>query len=73
MTKTINKLDRNILTLHDILDAMTNFSYNEDIEKKLKDFIFYLEDFYLKLDLNNDIIDDELIRIITFEDNNANL
>jgi hypothetical protein len=62
-----NKIDRNTLFLHDALEAMTLYSYNDEIEKKLKDFIFYLDNILFKADCHNDIIGEELFLITEYE------
>lgn len=74
MKKFEYKIDRNILVLYDTLELMSfYYNFDKEIEHNLKKFILYLEQFLYKHECDNDIIDDELIRIVTYKENNANL
>lgn len=63
-----HKIDRNTLILHDVLEAMTIYNYENEIKVKLNKFILYLEEFLFFNDSNNDIVNEELIHIVTYDE-----
>ena len=63
-----HKIDRNTLILHDVLEAMTIYNYENEIKVKLNKFILYLEEFLFFNDSNNDIVNEELIHILTYDE-----
>lgn len=73
MKKIEYKIDMNTLLLHGVLEAMTMYKYNDEIKHNLNNFILYLEKFLFKHECDNDILDEELIHIVTYEEENANL
>ena len=61
------KINRSDLILHDVLQSMTIYSYSNDIRAKLDEFILYLDNKLFSNYSDNDIINEELIRLVEYE------
>ena len=61
------KINRSDLILHDVLQSMTIYSYSNDIRTKLDEFILYLDNKLFSNYSDNDIINEELIRLVEYE------
>ena len=72
------KFDLNTMLLYGVLNSMTIYNYDKEIDKKLRDFISYLEKLvYIddSITPNTDIVSQEYQCIIKYEkeSNNGNL
>ena len=72
------KFDLNTMLLYGVLNSMTIYNYDKEIDKKLRDFISYLEKIvYIddSITPNTDIVSQEYQCIIKYEKevNNGNL
>ena len=68
--KTIKEIDRNILVFEELLILISSsYDFDEVIQKKLNDFISFLDKYVYSDNIHNDIIDDRLFNVVTYEEN----
>lgn len=67
---TIKEIDRNILVFEELLILISsNYDFDEVIQKKLNDFINFLDKYLYSDNIHNDIIDDRLFNVVTYDEN----